>query len=115
MASPKALRGEVWQVDLDPIKGHEQGRVRPALIISVNDFNKTRAGLLIVVPITSTDRGIRTHVRIDPPEGGLSTPSFVMCERVRSISVERLVKRRGIASDTTMRQVEDRLRMLQGL
>ena len=72
MAVPKPVRGEVWDVDLNPVIGHEQGGMRPALVVSADGFNKTQAGLVIVVPITSKTKGIRTHVPIDPPEGGLS-------------------------------------------
>ena len=115
MAPPKAFSGEVWQVNLDPVIGHEQGRTRPALIVSVNEFNKSPAGLVTVVPITSKDRGVRSHVRIDPPEGGLTARSFALCDQVRSISDERLLSRWGMASETTMKEVGSLLRMLLGL
>ena len=52
MAVPKPVRGEVWDVDLNPVIGHEQGGKRPALVVSADGFNKTQAGLVIVVPIT---------------------------------------------------------------
>ncbi|MGC8640664.1 MAG: type II toxin-antitoxin system PemK/MazF family toxin [Isosphaeraceae bacterium] len=115
MASPKALRGEVWQVDLNPVIGHEQGGRWPALIVSADGFNKSRAGLVMVVPLTSVAKGIRTHVPIHPPEGGLNLPSFAKCEDLRSASVERLAKRGGQASEETMRKIEDLLRLLLNL
>ncbi len=34
-----ALQGEIWNVDFDPIIGHEQGGWRPALILSQDAFN----------------------------------------------------------------------------
>lgn len=34
-----ALQGEIWNVDFDPIIGHEQGGCRPALILSQDAFN----------------------------------------------------------------------------
>lgn len=85
-------RGEVWLVDLDPIRGHEQGRKRPALIISNDQFNNGPAGLIVVVPLTTTERPrMPLRVRIDPPEGGLHETSFALCEAVRSISKDRLL------------------------
>ena len=112
MAQLKAVRGDVWDADQNPAVGHEQAGRRPALVVSADNFNKTQAGLVIVVPITTKDKGIRSHVPIHPPEGGLNLPSFAKCEDLRSVSVERLVKRRRLASDETMGKVEDLLRLL---
>lgn len=108
-------RGEVWLADLNPVKGHEQAGKRPCLIISVDLFNQGAAGLVVVLPITSKDKGIPFHVELNPPEGGLKVRSFVKCEDVRSISVERLEKRWGTISPETLAAVEDRLRILMGL
>jgi mRNA interferase MazF len=107
-----ALRGEVWLVELDPTRGREQQGKRPALIVSTNGFNKSPADLLVLVPITSKDKGIAWHVAIQPPDGGVKTKSFIMCEAVRSVSKERLVQRWGVVSAATLDDVEDRLRIL---
>ena len=109
------LRGEVWNVNLDPTKGREQRGTRPALVVSHNSFNKSIAELIVVVPLTTTFRGIPMHVRIDPPEGGVRSPSFAKTEDVRSVSKERLLKRLGTVSPETMAVVADRLRILLDL
>ncbi len=106
------LRGEVWLADLNPIRGREQAGKRPVLVVSDDRFNQSRAELVIILPITSTDRGIPSHVRIDPPEAGLKNTSFILCEAVRSISKDRLVNYLGSVSSVTMLNVEDRLRIL---
>ncbi len=111
----EALRGEVWLIDLDPVRGHEQKGTRPCLVISQDLFNRSPAGLLIVLPITSRDKGIRSHVRLVPPEGGVATVSFIKCEDVRSIISERLVRRLGKLSNSTLDAVAERLRILMGL
>ncbi len=49
-------RGEVWLIDFDPIRGHEQAGRRPALILSVDVFNAGPADLVVAVPITKTLR-----------------------------------------------------------
>ncbi len=108
-------RGEVWLADLNPAKGHEQAGKRPCLIISVDLFNQGASGLVVVLPITSKDKGIPFHVALEPPEGGLKVRSFVKCEDVRSISVERLEKCWGAVSPEILAAVEDRLRILMGL
>jgi mRNA interferase MazF len=108
-------RGEIWYARLDPIVGHEQGGERPCLVISDDRFNHSRAHLVIVLPITRTERSIASHVRIDPPEAGLKAVSFIKCEDVRSISKQRLQSRWGKVSAKTLATVEDRLRMLMNL
>ena len=108
-------RGEVWLADLDPTRGHEQAGKRPVLIVSDDGFNAGPATLVIVVPITSTIRPIPSHVRLDPPEGGLKNPSAVLCEAIRSISKQRLVRRWGAVSSAKLAEIEDVVRILIGL
>jgi mRNA interferase MazF len=109
------LRGEIWLVDLNPVRGREQAGKRPCLIISVNLFNQGASGLVVVLPITSKEKRVPFHVEINPTEGGVRVKSFIKCEDVRSISVERLDQRWGIVSSATLAAVEDRLRILMGL
>jgi len=115
MANEKPVRGEIWDVDLDPVLGHEQGRRRPAVIVSVDQFNQGPSGLVIVVPITSKDRNIRSQVTIEAGEGGLKTRGFAMCEAVRSISLDRMSRRRGVVSPETMKKVAYCLQVLLGI
>lgn len=105
-------RGEVWVVELDPARGHEQRGTRPALVVSTDAFNNGPAGLVLVAPMTTRDRRIPVRVRIDPPEGGVRETSFVMCEMTRSVSRERLVRWWGTVEVTTLATVADRLRVL---
>ncbi|MEN6317506.1 MAG: type II toxin-antitoxin system PemK/MazF family toxin [Syntrophaceae bacterium] len=109
------IRGEIWLVDLNPVRGHEQSGRRPCLIVSVDIFNQSPAGLVIVLPITTKEKGIRSHVMFKPPESGIREPSFIKCEDVRSISTEQLIERWGMVSSVTLSEVEDRLRILMGL
>jgi mRNA interferase MazF len=102
-------------IDLDPIRGHERAGKRPSLIISDDVFNSGPAGLVIVLPLTTKPKGVRSHVPVQPPEGGLRKPSFIKCEDVRSVAIERLGKRLGIVSSTTMEAVALRLRILMDL
>lgn len=108
-------RGEIWLADLNPVIGREQAGIRPVLITSADYFNQGYAELVFGVPVTSRDKKVRSHVAVVPPEGGLSVPSFIMCEAMRSISKKRLVKRLGAISPETMRAVEGTLRILLDL
>jgi mRNA interferase MazF len=113
--APAAQRGEAYIVDLDPIVGHEQGGRRPFLLVSINPMNRSAARMAIGVPITTTDRGSELHVRLDPPEAGLSRVSFAMPEMVRSISLDRLQRRLGLVSPDTAEAVAKRIGILVGL
>ena len=106
------LRGEVWLADLDPTRGREQAGKRPVLVVSDDLFNRGPAGLVIVLPITSTIRPIPTHVPLDPPEGGLKIKSSILCDAVRSISKDRVVVCWGGVQASTLAAVSDRLRIL---
>ena len=112
---PEPSRGEVWWVDLNPTRGHEQAGRRPALVVSVDPFNHGPAGLVIVLPITTKAKGIPFHVQIKPPEGGLRSASYIKCEDVRSVAKERLARRLGAISTASQADVDDRLRILLGL
>ena len=112
---PEPFRGEVWDLNLDPIVGREQASSRPALILSVDLFNQGPAELVVVIPVTRTQRKVRWHVPVRPPEGGLVAESFIQCENVRSVSKSRLRRRRGRVSAGTLEQIEDRVRILLGL
>ena len=59
-------RGDIITIDLDPVKGHEQGGRRPALVLSADDYNRV-VGLAVVVPITMKAKGYPFEVQI--PQG----------------------------------------------
>jgi mRNA interferase MazF len=105
-------RGEIWLADLDPTRGREQAGRRPVLVVSDDVYNRGPAGLVVVLPITSTLRSVALHIRLQPPEGGLKVASRVLCDAIRSVSTERLQRRWGIVSGGTMEAVEERLRTL---
>jgi mRNA interferase MazF len=99
-------------LNLDPTRGHEQAGARPALVVSVDEFNQGPAELVVVLPLTTKDRKIPFHVRIEPPEAGLKATSFIKCEDIRSVSKDRLTRRFGAVSPRTIAEVEFRLRVL---
>ena len=102
---------------LDPIEGREQGRQRPALIVSHDTFNHGPAGIVVVVPLTTKHRPEfeQFRVLVKPPEGGVSEASYVMPDQIRAISSGRLARRLGRVGPTTLAQVEDRVRILLDL
>ncbi len=89
-------RGMVIDVNLDPIKGAEKGKVRPCIIVT-NDAYNERVPVIQVVPITAWNEKkgrIITNVEILPRDGnGLSKKSIADCLQTRPIDHRfRLVK-----------------------
>ena len=112
MSAP--LRGEIWAVDLNPVRGHEQAGRRPCLVISDDIYNQGPAARHIVLPVTSRKKGIPYHLVVSPPEGGLKMTSYVMCDDIRSVSRERFAERLGTVSGRTMFVVRESLEVLFG-
>ncbi len=109
----KLMRGSVWFVDLDPVVGHEQAKRRPCIIMSADSYNQGAAGLVVILPITSRHRDLYWHVPLTQTEGGLERPSYVMCDQLRNLSVQRFSSGMvGMVSDYTMGQIEERLKIL---
>ncbi|MGI8484423.1 MAG: type II toxin-antitoxin system PemK/MazF family toxin [Thermomicrobiales bacterium] len=104
---PEPRLGEVWSVIFDPVRGHEQGGIRPALVLSNDAFNSLPHTLCIVVPITRTNKGIPFHIPVFPPEGGMVAPSFILCEQERSASITRFRRRMGSVDESTLRRVQE--------
>lgn len=102
-------------MDLNPTRGHEQSGIRPAVIVSVDEFNSCPADLVVVIPITSKNKHIPLHVEIQPENSGLAKVSFAKPEDIRSISKERLVKKLGQLSQKKLKELEEKIRILLGL
>ena len=108
------LRGEIWAVDLNPVRGHEQAGRRPCLVISDDIYNQGPAAKHIVLPVTSRNKQIPYHLAVTPPEGGLRLTSYVMCDDIRSVSRERFGERLGTVSSQTLSLMKENLEMLLG-
>jgi len=94
MSYPK--RGSVFLVNFDPTIGigAEVKKTRPAVIIS-NDIANQYSLIVIVAAITGRAEPKFDEVLINPPEGGLTKPSVVQPNQIRSIDKRRLVEKIG--------------------
>ncbi|MGD1120107.1 MAG: type II toxin-antitoxin system PemK/MazF family toxin [Dehalococcoidales bacterium] len=95
-------KGDFIIANFNPQSGHEQKGFRPALVISTTPFNKL-TGLVIVCPLTSSERGFPLHVSVtDNPD----VHGFIMVEQVKSIDYKtRQVKPIGKASQDLLEEV----------
>ena len=114
------LRGEIRVVDLDPVRGSEANKRRPAVIVSNDGANATAArlhrGVITVVPVTSNvSRVYPFQVLLPADDCGLGRDSKAQAEQVRSIAVERAGRRVGQLTASLVAELEDALRLHLGL
>jgi mRNA interferase MazF len=105
-------RGEVWLVDFGEPVGSEQAGRRPAVIVSADPLNDSRAGVTIVVPLTTTHRGLPSHIEVDKRRSGLDELSYAKCEDVKSVSEQRLIAQLGVVEEQIMFHIARALRFL---
>lgn len=109
-----ARQGEIWLVDFDPVLGHEQAGIRPALVISNNGYNYTANGMFQVLPITTTNRRLAGQIEVQARPSGLRETSYVMCDQIRTVSEERFGHRIGRLDDAIVdRAIGIVVRMVQ--
>ncbi len=108
-------RGEIYQVDLNRPVGHEPAFRRPAVVVSVDIVNNGPGGLVVVVPITTTGYGLRSHVELEPAGSGLDHTSYARCDQLRVVSVERLLARQGMVGPDQTRAIDRALRFVLDL
>lgn len=109
------IRGEIRLVDLEPVRGSEANKRRPAVIVSNDHANAAAArlgrGVVTVVPLTSsTGRVFSFQVLIPAGLGGLSVDSKAQAEQVRSVAVERIGPAIGRVPLSLMAQIDEALR-----
>lgn len=108
-------RGDIFSVDLEPVRGSEQGKTRPALVIQ-NDVGNQYSPTVIVAPITSREEAaFRVNVAMKAPEGGLSNNSVILLNQIRTVDKSRLSRYWGRAKPETMRQVDEAIKISLGL
>jgi mRNA interferase MazF len=88
-------RGEIVTVSLDPVRGSEASKTRPAVVVSNDAANATATrlgrGVITVVPVTSnTARIYPFQVLLPARQTGLRQDSKAQAEQVRSVAVERI-------------------------
>ncbi len=109
-------RGEIRLVDLEPVRGSEANKQRPAVLVSNDGANSMAAtlgrGVVTVVPITSNVSRVHPfQVFLSATSTGLERDSKAQAEQVRSVSVERIADVVGRLEPREMRALEAALRL----
>lgn len=110
-------QSEIWLINLDPTKGAEIQKKRPAIII--NDDRMEKLPLKIIIPITDWKDRYKIApwmVKIESSlENGLSKTSAADCFQIRSLSQERLIKKLGHIDSTTLNKAKEGIRIVMDL
>ena len=115
------LRGEIRLVDLEPTRGAEANKRRPAVVVSNDGANGAAArlgrGVVTVVPVTAvpvttaTARVYPFQVLLRASDTGLPHDSKAQAEQVRAVAVERLGARVGVLPPALMNGLDEALRL----
>lgn len=108
-------RGDIYRADLDPVIGSEQGGIRPVVIVQ-NDKGNRHSPTVIVAAITTSRKkpALPLHVPITPGESGLSQPSVVLCEQLRTLEKQRLGRQLGHLCPEAMARIDRALALSLG-
>ena len=109
-------RGMIIDIDLNPVKGSETGKIRPCIVVTNNTYNKILS-VIQVVPITGwTEKkaAVKTNITlIKSSENGLTKKSIADCLQNRPVDYKkRLVKFRGHLDNATMQKIDEALRII---
>ena len=109
-------RGDVVWVDLDPVRGTESNKRRPAVIVSNEGANVTAMrlgrGVVTVVPLTTNvARVYPFQVLLAAERCGLPHESKAQAEQIRSVSVERIGEVIGRLPPDLIEEVDEAIRL----
>jgi mRNA interferase MazF len=109
-------RGEIVTVGLDPARGSEASKTRPAVVVSNDAANTTATrlgrGVVTVVPVTSnTARVYPFQVLLPAQQTGLPRDSKAQAEQVRSVAVGRVGNRIGRLTPSLIAELDQALRV----
>ncbi|HBG04582.1 MAG: MazF family transcriptional regulator [Geobacteraceae bacterium GWC2_58_44] len=85
----RILRGEIRWADLNPVRGSEQGGMRPVLILSHDVFN-ARSGTVIAVALTSQPPRAGFPLTLEITSRSLPKQSWIKISQIRTLAIERI-------------------------
>jgi len=91
------------------------GETRPVLVISTDEAIAAIPAVVTVLPLTTQHREWGTRVPVTGSETGLNNPSWAICERIRTVSTERIGTRLGAADQRTLTEIKRALPYLLNL
>jgi len=112
----RIIRGEIVLANLEPVKGSEQGGIRPVLIIQ-NDIGNKYSTTTIIAPITSNimKQEYPTNVIIKKEESRLNKDSTILLNQIKTIDKSRIIKKISLLNNFIMRKVDMAIKVSLGL
>ena len=112
----KIERGEIFLANLEPVKGSEQGGIRPVVIIQNNVFN-IYSPTIIIAPLTSKipSKKYLTSIFLSKKDSKLKKDSVILLNQIRTIDKSRILKNYGSISNRKMKEVDDAIKNSLGL
>lgn len=109
-------RGDIVLAGLEPVKGSEQGGVRPVIVIQNDDGNKF-SPTTIIAPITSKEfsKEFPTNVAISKQESRLNNDSTILLNQIRTIDKSRIIKKISSLDFLTINKVDKAIKISLGL
>ncbi len=110
------LRSEIRMVELEPTRGSEANKRRPAVVVSNDGMNTTAArlgrGVITVIPLTSNTANVYPfQVLLGSTACGLPTTSKAQAEQLRSVDIGRVGVLVGHVPDSLMTKINAALRL----
>jgi len=99
-------RGDIWWVNLDPARGSEIRKIRPAVVMTADALNRARR-TVVVVPL-STGPAPRPPIVVATPSAGPN--SVAVCDQLRAVDKRRLARNSGRVSTADLRIIEEGMR-----
>ena len=112
----KLRRGDIYSADLSPSVGSEQSGFRPVLVLQ-NNIGNCFSPTIILAAITGVNKKSQkfpTHYHLKN-ECGLTRPSVVMLEQIRTIDKKRLKKYIGHLNAVDMNNIDETLLQSLGI
>lgn len=111
-------RGDIYFVELNPVRGREQAGRRPVLVLSVDAINQLPLVVTVVVGTKGENisRDYSTNVRVPAIESGLPMETVFLCFQIRSLDPSRFPSApAGKISNPALKQIESAVRNCLGL
>jgi mRNA interferase MazF len=95
---------DIVVVSLNPIIGHEQAGVRPAVIVSGDAFHVS--GVCLICPLTQKIKNFFGNPVLGlDKENGLNSDSEILVGQIRAVDQQRIVKKIGQISDSQLKEI----------
>ena len=109
-------RGDIVLTDLEPIKGSEQGGIRPCLVIQ-NNLGNVYSPTTIIAPITSKSfsKEFSTNVFLSKKDSKLDKESTILLNQIKTIDKLRIIKKISTLERDIMDKVDLAIKISLGL